>query len=186
MDFKLVNRLLGKLTMAVCAVMLIPLLAALYADHEHIWIFAFSLITSVTVASFLTLYAGTRSRQRLRVREAIAVVGCGWLLVCLLGSLPYFLFNPADPLAAVFESVSGFTTTGVTTARSFNDFPPSILVWRCLTHWTGGIGVIMLFIIIMPQMNGGTSYLFNAELPGAIAERTLPKIKASAALWIDD
>ena len=57
MDFKLVNRLLGKLTMAVCAVMLIPLLAALYADHEHIWIFAFSLITSVTVASFLTLYA---------------------------------------------------------------------------------------------------------------------------------
>ena len=182
MDFKLVNRLLGKLTMAVSAVLLIPLLAAFYADREHIWIFAFSLIVCVTVASFLNLYSSKRSRQRLRVREAIAVVGCGWLLVCLLGSIPYLLFNPADPLAAVFESVSGFTTTGVTTALSFNDFPPSILVWRCLTHWTGGIGVIMLFIIIMPQMNGGTSYLFNAELPGAVAERTLPKIKASAAL----
>ena len=182
MDFKLVNRLLGKLTMAVSAVLLIPLLAAFYADREHIWIFAFSLIVCVTVASFLNLYSSKHSRQRLRVREAIAVVGCGWLLVCLLGSIPYLLFNPADPLAAVFESVSGFTTTGVTTALSFNDFPPSILVWRCLTHWTGGIGVIMLFIIIMPQMNGGTSYLFNAELPGAVAERTLPKIKASAAL----
>ena len=176
------KRLLGKLTMAVSAVLLIPLLAAFYADREHIWIFAFSLIVCVTVASFLNLYSSKRSRQRLRVREAIAVVGCGWLLVCLLGSIPYLLFNPADPLAAVFESVSGFTTTGVTTALSFNDFPPSILVWRCLTHWTGGIGVIMLFIIIMPQMNGGTSYLFNAELPGAVAERTLPKIKASAAL----
>ena len=182
MDFKLVNRLLGKLTLAFCAVLVIPLLGALLKDQDHVWIFAFSLIGSLTVASILNIYSSNRSRQRLRVREAIAVVGCGWLLVCLLGSMPYFLFNPADPLAAVFESVSGFTTTGVTTARSFNDFPPSILIWRCLTHWTGGIGVIMLFIIIMPQMNGGTSYLFNAELPGAVAERTLPKIKASAAL----
>ena len=182
MDFKLVNRLLGKLTLAFCAVLVIPLLGALLKDQDHVWIFAFSLIGSLTVASILNIYSSNRSRQRLRVREAIAVVGCGWLLVCLLGSMPYFLFNPSDPLAAVFESVSGFTTTGVTTARSFNDFPPSILIWRCLTHWTGGIGVIMLFIIIMPQMNGGTSYLFNAELPGAVAERTLPKIKASAAL----
>ena len=134
MDFKLVNRLLSKLTLAMCGVLIIPLLAALYADREHIWIFGFSLIASVTVASFLNLYASERARQRLRVREAIAVVGCGWLLVCFLGSIPYLLFNPADPLAAIFESVSGFTTTGVTTARSFNDCPPSILVWRCLTH----------------------------------------------------
>ena len=97
MDFKLVNRLLGKLTLAFCAVMSIPFVAALIADQEHLWIFAFSLIASLTVASFLNLYSTNRSRQRLRVREAIAVVGCGWLLVCLLGSIPYFLFNPADP-----------------------------------------------------------------------------------------
>ena len=99
MDFKLVNRLLSKLTLAMCGVLIIPLLAALYADREHIWIFGFSLIASVTVASFLNLYASERARQRLRVREAIAVVGCGWLLVCFLGSIPYLLFNPADPLA---------------------------------------------------------------------------------------
>lgn len=182
MDARLVNRLLGKLTIAFSLVLLLPLAAAIAADREHIWIFAFSLIASVTVASVFNLYGSQRLRQRLRVREAIAVVGCGWLLVCLMGSLPYLFLNPGDPLAAVFESVSGFTTTGVTTARSFDDFPPSILVWRCLTHWTGGIGVIMLFIIIMPQMNSGTSYLFNAELPGAVAERTLPKIKESAML----
>ena len=103
MDFKLVNRLLGKLTLAFCAVLVIPLLAALVADQEHIWIFAFSLIASLTVASLFNIYSSNRSRQRLRVREAIAVVGCGWLLVCFLGSIPYFLFNPLDPLAAIFE-----------------------------------------------------------------------------------
>lgn len=182
MDARLVNRLLGKLTIAFSLVLLLPLLAAIAVDREHIWIFAFSLIASVTVASIFNIYGTQRPRQRLRVREAIAIVGCGWLLVCLMGSLPYLFFNPADPLAAVFESVSGFTTTGVTTAHSFNEFPPSILVWRCLTHWSGGIGVIMLFIIVMPQMNSGTSYLFNAELPGGMAERTLPKIKESAML----
>lgn len=182
MDAKLVCRLLGKLSMAFSIVLLIPFFTALMKDQDNIWIFALSLLSSVTISSLFNIYGTKRRRQRLRVREAIAVVGCGWILVCLLGSLPYLLFNPGDPLAAVFESVSGFTTTGVTTAVSFNDFPPSILVWRCLTHWTGGIGVIMLFIIIMPQMNSGTSYLFNAELPGAIAERTVPKIKESAML----
>jgi len=182
MDFTLINRLLSKLVLAFCAVMLIPLVGALAVDIEHVWLFVFTLIASLTVASILSTYANERSRQRLRGREAIAVVGCGWLLVCFLGSLPYLFFNPGDPLAAVFESVSGFTTTGVTTVNSFHEFPPSILIWRCLTHWTGGIGVIMLFIVIMPQMNGGASYLFNAELPGGMAERTLPKIQESAKL----
>ena len=178
----LVNRLLAKLTIAFSSVLLVPLIAALIADRDHVWIFIFTLITTSTIASLFNLFGSRRPRQRLRVREAIAVVGCGWLLVCLMGALPYLFLNPAEPIAAIFESVSGFSTTGVTTALSFNDFPPSIRVWRCLTHWTGGIGVIMLFIIIMPQMNSGTSYLFNAELPGGTAERTLPKIKESAMM----
>lgn len=182
MDSRLVARLLGKLLSAFSLVMLVPVLVACLVDQKHIWIFFGSLLISQVMSVGLGVHGQSATRQRLRVREAIAIVGCGWVLVCLLGALPYIFFNPYDPLAGIFESVSGFTTTGVTTAQSFNEFPPSILVWRGLTHWTGGIGVIMLFIIIMPQMNGGTSYLFNAELPGAVAERTLPKIKESAMM----
>lgn len=182
MDSRLVSRLLGKLLSAFSLVMLVPLLAAFVVDQKNIWIFFCSLAISQGIALALSIKGRNATRQRLRARDAISIVGCGWLLVCLLGALPYFFLNPANPLAAVFESVSGFTTTGATTALSFNEFPPSLLVWRGLTHWTGGIGVIMLFIIIMPQMNSGTSYLFNAELPGAVAERTLPKIKESAMM----
>ncbi len=182
MDFRLINRLLGNLTSAFCVSLIIPLLAAAYADREHMWIFIFTLVVGYTISSLFNLYSSNKTNQRLSGREGTAVVGCGWILICLLGALPYLFFNPADPLAAVFESVSGFTTTGVTTVESFNEFPPSILVWRCLTHWTGGIGVIMLFIIVMPQMNSGANFLFNAELPGGIGERTLPKIKESALL----
>lgn len=182
MDSRLVSRLLGKLLSAFSLVMLVPLLAAFVVDQKNIWIFFCNLAISQGIALALSIKGRNATRQRLRARDAISIVGCGWLLVCLLGALPYFFLNPANPLAAVFESVSGFTTTGATTALSFNEFPPSLLVWRGLTHWTGGIGVIMLFIIIMPQMNSGTSYLFNAELPGAVAERTLPKIKESAMM----
>lgn len=183
MDLRLVLRLLGKLGMAFTAVMVVPLLAALIVDRSHLSIFIITVALSLSMSRAMLHYGRFgRSKQRLRIREAFAIVGCGWLMVCVLGALPYFLSGMMDPITAMFESVSGFTTTGVTTLRSFNDLPDSLLVWRSLTHWCGGIGVIMLFIVIMPQMNGGTSYLFNAEMPGAVAERTLPRIRESAAM----
>lgn len=184
MDFKVVLRLLGKLVLAFSGIVLMPFLTAVAIDRDSVPIFAWTLGISLALSRIMAYYGSKKSNQRLRLREAIAVVGCGWLLVCFLGSLPYFFSGGLDVVSSVFASVSGFTTTGVTTAKSFNEFSVSMLVWRSLTHWCGGIGVIMLFIIIMPQMNSGTSYLFNAELPGAVAERTLPKIKESAMMIV--
>ena len=185
MDFKLVNRLLSKLTLAMCGVLIIPLLAALYADMEHMWIFGFSLIASVTVASFLNLYASERARQRLRVREAIAVVGCGWLLVCFLGSIPYLLFNPADPLAAIFESVSGFTTTGATILSEVESLPRSINVLRCLTHWLGGMGIVTLTVALLPILGVGGFQLIKAETTGPEKGKVTARITTTAKLlWI--
>ena len=182
MDIKVVLRLMSKLSLAFSAVIIVPLLAALFKDRDNVWLFAVTLIVSLAMALIFQSCGSQKSAMRLRVREAVAVMGCGWLYVCVMGALPYFLSGILDPVTAVFESVAGFTTTGVTTVDSFSRFPDSILVWRCLTHWCGGIGVIMLFIIIMPQMTGSTSYLFNAELPGGMAERTLPRIKESALM----
>lgn len=182
MDRGLIFRLLGQLSVAFTGILVIPLLAALIEDFEHVMLFVWSILCSGILAFIFLSVGGSRTNQRLRTREAVAVVGCGWLLVCLLGALPYLWGGILDPVTAIFESVSGFTTTGVTTARSFEEFPKSILVWRCLTHWCGGIGVIMLFIIIMPQVNGGTGTMFNAEMPGGFAERTLPRIRKSAAM----
>lgn len=184
MDFRVVLRLLGNLCIAFAAIMFLPFCTAVFFDSDNIFNFTVTLAITLGLAKLLLHIGSKKRKQRLRLREAIAVVGCGWLMVCLLGALPYYLSGSLDIVSSVFESVSGFTTTGVTTVRSFNEFSKSVLVWRSLTHWCGGIGVIMLFIIIMPQMNGGTSYLFNAELPGAVAERTLPKIKESAMMIV--
>ncbi len=176
MDLKLVARLLGLLGLAFSLVALIPFCAALVLDQAHAFVFLATLGIALLLSGAFLAYGAKKPQQRLRVREAFAVVGCGWLLVCALGALPYIFYGGMDLVTALFESTSGFTTTGVTTAQSFNNFSASLLVWRCLTHWCGGIGVIMLFIIIMPQLGGGAGYLFNAELPGAVAERTMPRI----------
>lgn len=184
MDLRVVMRLLGKLCLALDAIMVIPLLYACAFDHKEILSFVGSMAIIFGASLFLQFFGVQSQRQRLRVREAAALMGTGWLLVCLLGALPYIFGSDLGLMGSIFESVSGFTTTGVTTVDNFFDLPRSVLVWRCLTHWVGGIGVIMLFICIMPQVNSGTNYLFNAEMPGAVVEKTLPKIKESALLLI--
>ena len=183
MNYKLVLRLLGMLVKAFSVIAIVPLVISLAVDHEHIIVFLGTLLISLGISRLFLSYGTKKTTHRLRVREALAIVGCGWLLICFLGALPY-MFYGMGIIDSIFESVSGFTTTGVTTVRSFNEFSDSLLAWRCLTHWFGGIGVIMLFIVIMPQMNSGAGLLFNAELPGAVAERTLPRIKESAALIV--
>lgn len=182
MNYSLVLRLLGNLCSAFTVIMALPLLVALAIDRGSIMAIVNTMIISGGCAYFMKRSGSGRMHKRMSIREAICLIGCGWIMVCLMGALPYLFTGSLGVVAAVFESVSGFTTAGVTTAHSFSEFPPSILVWRALTHWCGGIGVIMLFIIIMPQMSGGTGFLFNAELPGAMTERTLPKIKESARL----
>ncbi len=180
MNIRLVMYLLGKLSIACAVAMVVPMIVALLLREYMSLAFIFSVLISAFIGSKLISKGKNNRHARLSLREALATVGCGWLLVCFLGAIPYYLSGMVNPIGAVFESTSGFTTTGVTTLSSLGDFPDSLLVWRSMTHWIGGIGVIMLFITIMPQVSSGANYLFNAEIPGPAAERTLPKIKESA------
>ena len=180
MNIRLVMYLLGKLSIACAVAMVVPMIAALLLEEYMFLGFVFSFFICAFIGAALIGNGEKKKHAHLSLREALATVGCGWMLICFLGALPYCFSGLVNPLGAVFESTSGFTTTGVTTLASLSDFPDSLLVWRSMTHWTGGIGVIMLFITIMPQVGSGANYLFNAEIPGPAAERTLPKIKESA------
>lgn len=180
MNIRLVMYLLGKLSIACAVAMVVPMITALLLGEYMFLGFIFSFMICAFIGGALIGNGEKNKRAHLNLREALATVGCGWLLVCFLGAIPYYLSGLVSPVGAIFESTSGFTTTGVTTLSSLSNFPDSLLVWRSMTHWTGGIGVIMLFITIMPQVSSGANYLFNAEIPGPAAERTLPKIKESA------
>ena len=180
MNFRLVLYLLGRLSVICALALLIPLFTALYFGEVAFWGFASSIAVTGAIGLSFKGFGEKMRQSRLKIKEAMATVGFGWIFVCIIGALPYYFVSFVGPWDALFESVSGFTTTGVTTVNTLREFPVSILVWRSLTHWAGGVGVIMLFITIMPQVGGGANYLFHAEIPGPASERTLPKIKESA------
>lgn len=118
-------------------------------------------------------------------REGYLIVTIGWLFLGLFGALPFYL-SGVTPLYtdAFFESVSGFTTTGASIFKNIEALPPGILFWRSLTHWIGGMGIIVLTVALLPLLGIAGIELFGAESPGPTADKVHPRIKETAKrLW---
>ncbi|MFP4579350.1 MAG: TrkH family potassium uptake protein [Candidatus Sumerlaeia bacterium] len=186
MNFYIIAKLLGLLLMTVGAAMLPALGWSVYYQDGA--------ILEITGAMVLTFFCGLGlfgigrlKPQELFRREAIAVVGLGWLLSALAGALPFY-FHGAFPslIDCYFESMSGFTTTGasVLPGDAFDAMPEGLLFWRSFTHWLGGMGIIVLFVAILPFLGAGGRALMKSEVPGPVTETLTPRVKDTAmALW---
>ena len=159
----------------------IPLAAAFYYDED--WcIFLYALLLTLVVG--LSLEFGFKTTREIGHADTFTIVSFTWLLVPLLGAVPY-IFLGFNLLDAFFEGMSGFSTTGATILEKVEELPRSVLLWRSLTQWLGGMGVITLFVAILPRLRVGGSQLFEREFPGPIPERLRPRIKTTARLlWI--
>ncbi len=152
---------------------LCSILAAYYG--ENIWPFIYSSFIALLFGFlFFFLSAGVTSEASLSRKDAYLTVSLSWFFIGLVGSLPY-LFSGAIPsfVNAFFESVSGFTTTGSSILTDIESLPKSILFWRSLTHWIGGIGIIVLVIIVMPNLKIGGYHLFTME--SSLQEKISPR-----------
>ncbi len=118
-------------------------------------------------------------------REGFAIVGLGWIFVAAVGALPFWISGTIpNYIDAYFESMSGFTTTGSTILERVEALGPSLLFWRALTHWLGGMGIIVLSLAILPVLGIGGMQLFQAEMPGPTKDRLAPRIQDTARiLW---
>jgi trk system potassium uptake protein TrkH len=124
--------------------------------------------------------------KEMNKREGYLVVAFGWIVMTLSGTLPY-LFTGSIPefTNAIFETISGYTTTGSTILNDIESLPKGILFWRSLTHWIGGMGIIVLAIAILPLLGIGGMQLFAAEAPGPSADKLHPRITDTAKrLWL--
>lgn len=169
-------RLLGAMFLAPALITLI------YGRREEIWGFLLGGVIALALGQVMV-----RSRDAatggLRRIEALTVVSGGWLLVALVGSVPY-LWVGLSPIDAVFESMSGFTTTGATILMDFGQLGPGMMFWRSMTQWLGGMGVITLFVAVLPRLAVDVRQLFFAEAPGPTEEKLTPHIRQTAAyLW---
>ncbi|MBN1115719.1 MAG: TrkH family potassium uptake protein [Bacteroidales bacterium] len=171
--FKVLSRNLYIITFA-----LLSCVAVAFIYSETFMPFAWSALIAIIIAIILSLITKKQNEDVIiGKREAYIAVTLSWAVIGLIGSLPY-LFSHSIPSFnnALFESVSGFTTTGSSILTDIESLPKSILFWRSLTHWIGGIGIIVLFIIIMPTLQIGGYNLFTLE--SSLQEKIKPKIKS--------
>ncbi len=146
---------------------------------------AFDLSGSLTLALALTGWLFTRGRMDLQRRDGLGIVSFGWLAATLAGALPYVLSGAIPSWAgAVFETMSGFTTTGASVLADPAAMPRSLLLWRALTHFYGGMGVLVLCVAILPLLGAGGMQIYRAEMPGPTKDRLAPRIATTAKiLW---
>ena len=182
---KIIAYLLGRLSFGMGMAMVIPFIVAVFNDEPCFLDFFFSIMTAGILYLLLTEYGKDANRKDISVREGIGTVFFAWILAAMLAALPFIYSGILDPISAFFESMSGLTTTGATSIADLDVVPSSILLWRSLTHWIGGIGIIVLFVALLPQIAGSAVYLFNAEVSGFANSRILPRIHTTAvALFI--
>ncbi|NLX82579.1 MAG: TrkH family potassium uptake protein [Clostridiales bacterium] len=179
MNWRLVINLLSKLMVLEAALMLPSLLVSLMHGEQTLLVFGLPILLLLALGLPLTLKQP--ALKNVHAREGLAVVGLSWVLLSLFGTLP-FLLSGAIPgfINALFETVSGFTTTGASILSKVEGLPQGLLFWRSFTHWVGGMGVLILTLAIMPKLSGRSTTLARAESPGPTFSKVVPRMRDTA------
>jgi trk system potassium uptake protein TrkH len=179
----LIANVLGWLLVGLAAIQLVPLAAA-FGYGEPMLPYAASAIAAAVVG--LTLALGVQpADRRMKARDGFLVVSAAWLIASSFGALPYVFSETLGGVDAFFETASGFTTTGSTVMAPIAGVPKALLLWRSLTQWLGGMGIILFAVALMPLLGVGGMQLFKAEVPGPVADKLTPRIAVTAQrLWL--
>jgi len=139
----------------------------------------------IVILSGLLIFGRTRGPVDLSRRDGFGIVTFGWIAAAVFGALPFLLTGViVDPVAAIFETMSGFTTTGASVLTDLEALPCGVLFWRAMTHFFGGMGVLVLCVAILPFLGVGGMQIYRAEMPGPSKDRLTPRIATTAkVLW---
>lgn len=176
LNFRLIARVVS-LNLFILSAFLLICIGIAYLYSENLYPFIESELIAVSLGVILFFISRKVDRDKdIHKKDAYFIVTVSWVLLGIIGSLPY-IFSQSIPsfVNALFESVSGFTTTGSSILTDIESLPKSILFWRSLTHWIGGIGIIMLVIIILPSLKIAGYHLFTSE--SSFQEKIKPKIR---------
>ncbi len=184
MDLKAVIAILGLLIIFIGAAMLIAIPFSLYYSDGALFSILISSVISLTAGAIIW-FVFKRYLNDLKTREGFAIVTFGWLTMSLFGSLPFIISGTIPSVTdAIFETVSGFTTTGASILSNIEAMPKGLLLWRSMTQWIGGMGIIVLSLAILPILGVGGMQLFKAESPGPTIDKLKPRIGETAkVLW---
>lgn len=185
LNYKIIFHFLGLLLLFNGGFMLLSaIISLIYKDGVTLQIFLAG-ITTLLVGLLAMVFTRSHNKE-MNKREGYIVVAFGWIIMSLSGSLPYILTDSIPSFTnAFFETMSGYTTTGASILNDIEAVPKGVLFWRSLTHWIGGMGIIVLAIAILPLLGIGGMQLFAAEAPGPSADKLHPRITDTAKrLWL--
>ena len=183
MNARAVIHIISFLLVVVGVAMGVCFAAAVYFHDPAPARFGLMVSAAATLISGLAAWLATRGEHELSWRDGIGVGTIGWLAVALFGSLPYLLSGVIPGfVSALFETVSGFTTTGASVIAVVEPVPKGILLWRATTHFLGGMGVLVLCVAVLPFLGVGGMQLYRAEVAGPSKDRLTPRIANTAKL----
>ena len=181
MNYRMIRNILGWLLIFECGFMLVPTVTALIYGEREIWAF---LVTMLLCGGIGALCVWRKPKDSaLYAREGFVIVSLSWIALSLLGAIPFCISGVIpNYVDAVFETVSGFTTTGASILAAVEPLPRCMLMWRSFTHWVGGMGVLVFIMAFIPLSGGQNMHIMKAESPGPSVSKLVPRVKTTALI----
>ena len=181
MNYKMIRNILGWLLLFECGFMLVPTAAALIYREREVWAF---LVTMLLCGTIGALCVWNKPKDPvLYAREGFVIVSLSWITLSLFGAIPFFISGVIPSYVdAVFETVSGFTTTGASILTAVEPLPRCMLMWRSFTHWVGGMGVLVFIMAFVPLSGGQNMHIMKAESPGPSVSKLVPRVRTTALI----
>ena len=182
MNFRMIKYTVGWLLIFESAFFLLPILTGLiYREWQATLSFVAAALLTLAFGLFLTLLWKPKEKK-LYQKEGLVICALSWIVLSLFGAVPFVLTGVSNYIDALFETISGFTTTGATIFSEVESLPRAILIWRSFTHWVGGMGVLVFILAILPLGGGQGMHIMRAESPGPTVSKLVPKVKTTAII----
>lgn len=181
MNYKIIVYIIGFVLKIEAALLLLPLLVGILYQEQATWALLYSVLICAVVGFALSWKRP--KNDHFHVKEGYVAVALSWIVLSIFGALPFMLSGVIPhPIDAIFETVSGFTTTGASILPEVESLPKCILFWRSFTHWIGGMGVLVFLLTILKMGNGSHMNLMKAESPGPSVSKLVPTVRSTAKL----
>lgn len=182
MNKKIVLNILGKILWAEAALLVLPLIVSIMYGNSCIPAFLITIAVAVIIALPLIFLCKT-DNKRIYSKEGFVIVSLAWIIMSVIGCLPFVISGEIPSFFdALFETVSGFTTTGASILTDVESMSEGLLFWRSFTHWIGGMGVLVFVLALSQELPDRSIHIMRAEMPGPIVDKLVPKAKETAKI----
>ena len=181
MNLKMTKYMLGKMLGIEALVLMIPMVVSLIYGEAG-WKY-FGITSLILLAVYLLFGFRKPNNTQIYGKDGFVIIACLWILWSIFGALPFWLSGAIPSyIDALFETISGFTTTGSTILTDIEALPKGMNFWRCFTHWIGGMGVLVFMLAIIPNLSGRSIHIMRAEVPGPVKGKLVPKMRDTAKI----